>query len=44
MDHFNDPRRSIDKKADEGMPRGWAVMLALAVVLVVVGATAGALR
>jgi len=40
MKSVNDPRRSIDKEA-EGMPRGWAVMLALAVLLVVVGATAG---
>jgi len=40
MKPFKDPRRSIDKE-EEGMPRGWAVMLALAVLLVVAGAAAG---
>ena len=39
MKPFNDPRRSIDEK-EEGMPRGWAIMLALAVLLVVAGASA----
>ena len=43
MDPSNIPRRSVDKKAD-GMPRGWGIMLALAVILVVVVAAAGILR
>jgi hypothetical protein len=43
MDRFNDPRRSVDKKAD-GVPRGWGVMLVLAVILIVVAATTGILR
>jgi hypothetical protein len=43
MDRSNDPRRSTDKNPD-GMPRGWGIMLALAVLLVVLGAAAGFVR
>ena len=38
MDHFK--RAAIDEKA-EGLPRGWGVMLVLAVVLVVLVVAAG---
>jgi hypothetical protein len=43
MKRSNEPRPGTDKNLD-GMPRGWGIMLALAVVLVALGAAAGLLR